>query len=114
MPALFHIDLNLIDEYDPFLSDVLKWTSILFTLHIFKVMNGSELFDFDFFQNVLIAIIGLALYHLVIKKTIQFIYADDSAEGFSGTLRLFRKKEKSSTKGNKKRRQKKRLPSHRQ
>ena len=89
MPALFHIDLGLLDEYDSFLTDVLKWLSILLTLHLFKVIGGSSrLFNTEFFQNALIAIVGLALYHLVIKKTIRFVY-NEKEEGFSGTMRLF-------------------------
>jgi hypothetical protein len=89
MPSLFHIDLGLIDEYDGFLSDVLKWTSILFTLHLFKVIGGSsKLFNAEFFQNCLVATTGLALYHLVVKKTVRFVY-NEKEEGFSGTIRMF-------------------------
>jgi hypothetical protein len=101
MPSLFHIDLGLIDEYDGFLSDVLKWFSILFTLHLFKVIGGSSrLFNGEFIQNCLVATTGLALYHLVIKKTIRFVY-NENEEGFSGTIRLF--VPKSKKKGSKKR-----------
>ena len=89
MPALFHIDLGLLEEYDNFLTDVLKWLSILFTLHLFKVVGGtSKMFNAEFFQNALIAVVGLALYHLVIKKTVRFVY-NEKEEGFSGTVRLF-------------------------
>jgi hypothetical protein len=103
MPSLFHIDLGLIDEYDGFLSDVLKWTSILFTLHLFKVIGGSaRFFNGEFIQNCLIATTGLALYHLVIKKTVRFVY-NENEEGFSGTVRLFvpKSKKKKPTQKNK-------------
>ena len=90
MPALFHIDLGLLDEYDIFLSDILKWFSILLTMHIFKVLGGSApFFSGEFLQNILIAIVGLSLYHLVISKTVKFIYNDKSEEGFTGTIRIF-------------------------
>ena len=104
MPSLFHIDLGLLEEYDSFLTDVLKWLSILFTLHLFKVVGGSsKLFNTEFFQNALIAIVGLALYHLVVKKIIKFVY-NEKEEGFSGTVRLFvpKKKKKKSSKAHRK------------
>ena len=102
MPSLFHIDLGLIDEYDGFLSDVLKWTSILFTLHMFKVVGGSSKFlNGEFIQNCLVATTGLALYHLVIKKTIRFVY-NENEEGFTGTIRLFVPKNKKKKRTNKK------------
>ena len=95
MPALFHVDLGLLEEYDNFLSDVLKWLSILFTMHVFKVIGGnSYLFSGELFQNSLIAIVGLGLYHLVIKKIVKFVYSDRAEEGFSGTIRVFKQKKK--------------------
>jgi len=95
MPALFHIDLGLLEEYDNFLSDVLKWLSILFTMHAFKVIgSNASLLSGELLQNSLIAIVGLALYHLVIKKTVKFIYSEKSEEGFSGTIRVFKEKKK--------------------
>ena len=95
MPALFHIDLGLLEEYDDFLSDVLKWLSILFTMHTFKVIGGhAQLFSGELFQNSLIAFVGLALFHLIIKKTIKFVYSDKAEEGFSGTIRVFKPKKK--------------------
>ena len=109
MPSLFHIDLGLIDEYDGFLSDVLKWSSIIFTLHLFKVIGGSaKLFNAELLQNCLIATTGLALYHLVIKKTVRFVY-NENEEGFSGTIRLFVPKSKKKNASSKKNKNKKEL-----
>lgn len=93
MPALYHIDLGLLEEYDPLIQDAMKWVCILFALHIFKVLGGaSELFDREFLQNSTTAVVGLAIYHLILQKSVKIIYKEDAEEGFAGTFRLFRKK----------------------
>lgn len=99
MPALFHLDLGLLEEYDPWIQDALKWFCILFTLHLFKVLGGaSELLDAEFLQNVIVAVIGLSVYHLILQKSVKIVYKEDAEEGFAGTFRLFKRKNKKKRK----------------
>jgi hypothetical protein len=90
MPSLFHIDFNLPKEYCEWINDLLKFATFLTVVHIFGLIAGKSKKSGEFFQNLLVTLIGLTFYHLIVKKIIKIIYKSDQEEGFTSTLRLFR------------------------
>lgn len=89
MPSLFHIDLNLSKDYCLWLDDIFKFTTFLTVLHVFSLIGGKSKNTGEFFQNLLITLIGLTFYHLVIKKVLKVVYKCDEKEGFTRTIKLF-------------------------
>lgn len=93
MPSLFHIDLGLSKEYKEWVDDLLLFSTFMFVLHLFQTFStkGKKFLSTDFVQHFLVTLIGVTFYHLVIKKVVQVVYSDDAKEGFTSTIRLFKK-----------------------
>lgn len=91
MPSLFHIDFNLPKEYSEWIDDLLRFGTLLTVVHLFGMIAGKSKNSGDFFQNLLITLVGLTFYHLVVKKIVKVVdVSNNNEEGFTGTLRLFK------------------------
>ena len=81
MASLVQVDFNLPKEYCVWLDDILKFGTFLTVVHVFGILGGKSKSSGEFFQNVLITLIGLTFYHLVVKKVIKVLYKHDNNEG---------------------------------
>ena len=89
MPALFQIDLNLTKDYSDLFEDLLKFAVMLFTVSVLSAIGGKIKNFGEVFQNILFTIVGLAFYHLVVKKVVKFVFSNDVEEGFTSTWKIF-------------------------
>lgn len=89
MPSLVQVDFNLPKEYCIWLDDILKFGTFLTVIHVFGLMGGKSKSSGEFFQNLLITLIGLTFYHLVVKKLVKVIYKRNEEEGFLPNIELF-------------------------
>lgn len=91
MASLVQVDLNLSKEYCLWLDDILKFATFLTIVHIFGLMGGKCKSSGEFFQNLLITLIGLTFYHLVVKKLIKILYKHSLNEsGFLPNFEFFK------------------------
>ena len=90
--SLFHIDLNISEEYAWWLYEMEKTALVLFVIHILQVIQDPKqvLFSDGFIQSLSFVLIGISFYFLVWKKLAKFVYRDDEVEGFRSTIKLFR------------------------
>ena len=89
--ALFHIDLNLGKEYQPWVNEMFQTVVVFGIVHILQILQDPSrgFLNSDFLQALLFTLVGFSFYFLVWKKLIHFVYEDDTEEGFKGTWKLF-------------------------
>jgi hypothetical protein len=82
--ALFEISLNLPKEFEMLSSDIIKWSTVLCTIHILNKMSDSSPQGWgSVFRMLLFASIGFSAYYLVIDKMLR-LHFNEFNEGGSG------------------------------
>lgn len=92
MKSLLQLDLNLTPEYKDFIDDLMKFATFQTVTHILTNLNTGtteQLFNGNFLKGLIFLLIGIAVYHLVIKKLFNLVYSDDSGDGYIPTIKLF-------------------------
>ena len=85
MRSLFQVDLKLDKEYRTWIEHTVEIISVLFLMHLFNVLKTGRWRRFlngDFVDMILFVVLSLAIYWLVIKKVIHFVYEEDVEETF--------------------------------
>ena len=91
--SLFHIDLNLSQEYAPLINELIQTSVVFMVVHVLQALQDPtvDLLNEGFLQALVFVLIGFTFYYLIWKKLVRFVYDDNVEEGFRGTLRLFNK-----------------------
>lgn len=80
--SIFKIDLGLSPEYSPLISDLLKFATIMIVYYGLSTYamgsNGNGKNKTSFLYDIIFILIGVATYHMIVKKLIII----DNKEGF--------------------------------
>lgn len=74
MRSIFELQLNLDPEYQPFINDIFKFSTMYIMMELLRnyTHGKSKLLRTSFLINtVLFSAIGLAVYHLIVHKIIK-------------------------------------------
>jgi hypothetical protein len=92
MKSILQLDIGLSQEYEDMIDDLLKFTTFYIVSHLLVNINQGTLdglFNWRWVKNLLFILIGLAVYHMVIKKLFQLVYTDDVDDGYVPTIKMW-------------------------
>jgi hypothetical protein len=71
--SLFKFETGFSAEYEEWMNDLLKFGITYFIFNFLSnYVSEQELFGEEFLKNLAFLLIGLSVYHLVIKKSVKF------------------------------------------
>lgn len=78
MQSIFEIDFGLTSDYKTWVADLMKYVTVQITVHLLGLYIAGtlseDLFNAGWLQNIVLALIGFTMYHLVVNKAVTIKY----------------------------------------